>query len=492
MSDAAPILPVDVSDDKLANEEARLRYRYIDLRRHSMQANMHARHRAALAVRNWLETQDFIEIQTPLFVRSTPEGARDFVVPSRNFPGMFYALPQSPQLYKQLLMIAGFDRYFQLAPCFRDEDQRADRQLVHTQIDLEMSFCDEEDVFAIVEGIISAAFKAVNGLEVKGPFPRLNYDEAMERFGSDKPDLRFDMEMRDLTDLVSESDFSVFREVCASGGRVRGLAAAGCAHFSRKETDELADIAKIYKAKGIITLKVEEGQVKGSVAKYLSEDAQRGIVKRLQAADGDLIIMVADDPEVSAISLGQVRRFLGRKLGLIREGDYKLLWVTEFPLFEWNPDENRWEAKHHIFTQPREQDLPILESDPGAVKGRLYDLVLNGVEMGSGSIRINKPDLQKRVMKIIGTTVEDAERKFGFLLRAYEYGGPVHGGLAIGFDRLIAVILGLENLRDVIAFPQNAAGVSLVDDCPNEIDAKQWQELHIRPAEGVAPRNVSK
>ena len=492
MSDAAPILPVDVSEDKLANEEARLRYRYIDLRRHSLQANMHARHRAALAVRNWLETQDFIEIQTPLFVRSTPEGARDFVVPSRNFPGMFYALPQSPQLYKQLLMIAGFDRYFQLAPCFRDEDQRADRQLVHTQIDLEMSFCDEEDVFAIVEGIISAAFKAVNGLEVKGPFPRLSYDEAMERFGSDKPDLRFDMEMRDLTDLVSESDFSVFREVCASGGRVRGLAAAGCAHFSRKETDELADIAKIYKAKGIITLKVEEGQVKGSVAKYLSEDAQRGIVKRLQAADGDLIIMVADDPEVSAISLGQVRRFLGRKLGLIREGDYKLLWVTEFPLFEWNPDENRWEAKHHIFTQPREQDLPILESDPAGVKGRLYDLVLNGVEMGSGSIRINKPDLQKRVMKIIGTTVEDAERKFGFLLRAYEYGGPVHGGLAIGFDRLIAVILGLENLRDVIAFPQNAAGVSLVDDCPNEIDAKQWQELHIRPAEGIAPRNVSK
>ena len=492
MNDAAPILPVDVSDDKLANEEARLRYRYIDLRRHSLQANMHARHRAALAVRNWLETQDFIEIQTPLFVRSTPEGARDFVVPSRNFPGMFYALPQSPQLYKQLLMIAGFDRYFQLAPCFRDEDQRADRQLVHTQIDLEMSFCDEEDVFAIVEGIISAAFRAVNGVEVKGPFPRLSYDGAMERFGSDKPDLRFGMEMSDLTDLVRDSDFSIFREVCASGGRVRGLAAAGCAHFSRKETDELADIAKIYKAKGIITLKVEDGQVRGSAAKYLSEDAQRAVVKRLQALDGDLVIMTADDPEVSAVSLGQVRRFLGRKLGLIKEGDYKLLWVTEFPLFEWNPDENRWEAKHHIFTQPREQDLPILESNPAAVKGRLYDLVLNGVEMGSGSIRINNPDLQKRVMKIIGTTAEDAERKFGFLLRAYEYGGPVHGGLAIGFDRLIAVILGLENLRDVIAFPQNAAGVSLVDDCPNEIDPRQWQELHIRPAEGVVPRNVSK
>jgi aspartyl-tRNA synthetase len=314
----------------------------------------------------------------------------------------------------------------------------------------------------------------------------------MERFGSDKPDLRFGLEMRDLTDLVSESEFGIFREVCASGGRVRGLAATGCAHFSRKETDELADIAKIYKAKGIITLKIEEGQVRGSVAKYLSEDAQRGIVKRLQAVDGDLVIITADDPEVSAVSLGQVRRFLGRKLGLIREGDYKLLWVTEFPLFEWNPDENRWEAKHHIFTQPREQDLPILESDPAAVKGRLYDLVLNGVEMGSGSIRINNPELQKRVMNIVGTTTEDAERKFGFLLHAYEYGGPVHGGFAIGFDRLIAVILGLENLRDVIAFPQNAAGVSLVDDCPNEIDLKQWQELHIRPAESVVPRSGSR
>ncbi|HAI86911.1 MAG TPA: aspartate--tRNA ligase [Firmicutes bacterium] len=492
LGDAAPILPVEVSDDKLANEEARLRYRYIDLRRHSLQANMHARHRAALAVRNWLAERDFIEIQTPLFVRSTPEGARDFVVPSRNFPGMFYALPQSPQLYKQLLMIAGFDRYFQLAPCFRDEDQRADRQLVHTQIDLEMSFCDEDDVFTVIEGIISAAFRAVNGVEVNGPFLRLSYDEAMERFGSDKPDLRFGMEMRDLTDLVSRSEFGIFRDVCASGGRVRGIAASGCAHFSRKETDELAEIAKIYRAKGIMPLKVEEGRLKGSIAKYLSDDAQRAIVRMLDAEDGDLIIMVADDPEVSAVALGQVRRFLGRKLGLIREGDYKLLWVTEFPLFEWNPDENRWEAKHHIFTQPREQDLPILESDPAAVKGRLYDLVLNGVEMGSGSIRISNPDLQKRVMNIIGTTSEEAERKFGFLLHAYEYGGPVHGGFAIGFDRLIAVILGLENLRDVIAFPQNAAGVSLVDDCPSEIDPKQWKELHIRPAEGVAPGRGSR
>lgn len=492
LGDAAPILPVEVSDDKLANEEVRLRYRYIDLRRHSLQENMHARHRAALAVRNWLAEQDFIEIQTPLFVRSTPEGARDFVVPSRNFPGMFYALPQSPQLYKQLLMIAGFDRYFQLAPCFRDEDQRADRQLVHTQIDLEMSFCDEEDVFTVIEGIISAAFQAVNGVELKGPFPRLSYDEAMERFGSDKPDLRFGMEMRDLTDLVSQSAFGIFRNVCASGGRVRGIAASGCAQFSRKEIDELGEIAKIYRAKGIISLKVEDGQLKGSVAKYLSEDAQRAIMGRLDADDGDLIIMVADDAETSAVALGQIRRFLGRKLGLIRQGDYKLLWVTEFPMFEWNPDDNRWEAKHHIFTQPREQDLPILESDPAAVKGRLYDLVLNGVEMGSGSIRISNPDLQKRVMNIIGTTTEEAERKFGFLLRAYEYGGPVHGGFAIGFDRLIAVILGLENLRDVIAFPQNAAGVSLVDDCPNEIDPKQWNELHIRPAEGVVVRDGSR
>ncbi len=483
MGEAAPILPVEVSDENLANEEVRLRYRYIDMRRPSLQANMIARHHAAMAVRNYLSDKGFLEIQTPLLVRSTPEGARDFVVPSRNFPGKFYALPQSPQLYKQLLMIAGFDRYFQLAPCFRDEDQRADRQLVHTQIDLEMSFCDEEDIFSVVEGVISAAFKEAIGVDVRGPFLRMTYDEAMERFGSDKPDMRFGMELRDLTDLVADSDFGIFKNVCAAGGRVRGISAPGCAGFSRKQIDDLTALARVYRAKGLVALKVEDGKVQGGVAKHLSPEVLEAIMSRLGSADGDLILIVADTPDVSATALGQLRRHLGKELGLIPNGEYKLLWVTEFPLFEWNPDEGQWDPMHHIFTMPRERDLDLLEADPGSVKGRQYDLVLNGTELGSGSMRINDPEIQKRVMGVIGVTPEEAEDKFGFLLRAYQYGGPVHGGFAIGFDRLLAVMLELDSLRDIIAFPQNAAGVSLVDDCPNEIDPSQWKELHLKLAD---------
>jgi aspartyl-tRNA synthetase len=306
IGDAAPVLPMEVSDENLANEEVRLRYRYIDLRRPSLQANMMARHRAAMAVRNYLSAQGFLEIQTPLLVRSTPEGARDFVVPSRNFPGKFYALPQSPQLYKQLLMIAGFDRYFQIAPCFRDEDQRADRQLVHSQIDIEMSFCDEEDVFSVVEGIISAAFKGAIGADVKGPFLRMTYDEAMERFGSDKPDMRFGMELVDLTDLVADSEFGIFKSVCATGGRVRGISAPGCAGFSRKQIDDLTELARIYRAKGLITLKVEGGEIQGSVAKHISSDTLGEIASRLGSADGDLILIIADTPEVSATALGHL------------------------------------------------------------------------------------------------------------------------------------------------------------------------------------------
>lgn len=493
MGEAAPVLPVEVSDENLANEEVRLRYRYVDLRRPSLQANMFARHRAAMAVRNYLSDRGFLEIQTPLLVRSTPEGARDFVVPSRNFPGKFYALPQSPQLYKQLLMIAGFDRYFQLAPCFRDEDQRADRQLVHTQIDLEMSFCDEEDIFSVVEGVISEAFKEAIGADVKGPFLRITYDEAMERFGSDKPDMRFGMELSDLTDLVADSDFGIFRNVCAAGGRVRGISAPGCAGFSRRQIDDLTDLARVYRAKGLVALKVEDGKIQGGVARHLSSEVLEAIMSRLGSANGDLILIVADTPEVSATALGQLRRYLGKELGLIPNGEYKLLWVTDFPLFEWNPDEDRWDPMHHIFTMPRERDFDLLETDPGSVKGRQYDLVLNGTELGSGSMRINDPDTQKRVMSVIGVTPEEAEDKFGFLLRAYQYGGPVHGGFAIGFDRLLAVMLGLDSLRDIIPFPQNAAGVSLVDDCPNEIDPKQWKELHLKLADcrGVSDPQVS-
>ncbi len=479
---AAPVLPVEVSDERLANEETRLRYRYIDLRRPSLQRNLQVRHVAAMAVRNCLSDQGFLEIQTPLFVRSTPEGARDFVVPSRNFPGMFYALPQSPQLYKQLLMVAGFDRYFQLAPCFRDEDQRADRQLVHTQIDLEMSYCDEDDIYACVERVIRAAFKAGIGVDLgEERFLRMSYDEAMERFGSDKPDMRFGMELQDVTDIAATTEFGVFTSAVAAGGKVRAIVATGCAGMTRREIDELTDLAKVYRAQGLVAVKVEGGALTGSAAKHISAEAQSQLLKRLGAADGDLLLFTAGSASVSAVSLGQVRKALGRKLGLVKPGDYKFLWVTEFPLFEWNEEAAKWDAMHHIFTMPRLSDIPVLETDTGSVKGRLYDLVLNGTELGSGSIRINTPELQKRVLKIIGADEEAAERKFGFLLHAYEYGGPVHGGFAVGFDRLIAVMLGLENLRDVIAFPQNAAGVSLVDSCPNEIEPAQWKELHIRP-----------
>ncbi len=482
IADAAP-LPMEISDEKVANEETRLRYRYLDLRRPSLQANLRTRHNIAQAVRNCLSDQDFLEVQTPLFVRSTPEGARDFVVPSRNFPGKFYALPQSPQLYKQLLMISGVDRYFQLAPCFRDEDLRADRQLVHTQIDMEMSFCDEEDIYTVIESIVESAFKAGNGVQVERPFKRMSYKEAMDRYGSDKPDLRFDMEMQDITDVVSNTEFAVFKSTCESGGKVRGLVAKGCAHFTRKEVDELTDLAKIYKAKGLVTMKVEGDTVKSSVSKFLTDEVVTDIKNTLGADDGDLILIVADTEHTSAVALGQVRKFLGKKLNLISPDVYKFLWVTDFPMFEWNEDEGKWDAMHHIFTMPRTQDLDKLESDPGSVLGRLYDLVLNGVELGSGSIRISQPELQKRVMNVIGMDYEEAEKKFGFLLRAYQYGGPVHGGFAIGFDRLVATILGLDNLKDVIAFPQNAAGVSPVDDCPNEIEEKQWRELHIKERE---------
>jgi len=479
IADAAP-LPMEISDDKIANEETRLKYRYLDLRRSSLQHNLRVRHEVARSVRNCLSDQGFLEVQTPLFVRSTPEGARDFVVPSRNFAGKFYALPQSPQLYKQLLMISGVDRYFQLAPCFRDEDLRADRQLVHTQIDMEMSFCEEDDIYNVIESVVEEAFLVGNGVKVERPFKRMSYKEAMDRYGSDKPDLRFDMEMHDITELVVNTEFAVFKSTCEAGGKVRGIVAKGCSNFTRKEIDELTELAKIYKAKGLVTMKVEGDTIKSSVAKFLSEDILNKIKDALGAKDGDLILIVADNVHTSAVALGQVRKFLGKKLNLISPDVYKFIWITDFPMFEWNEEEEKWDAMHHIFTMPRIKDLDKLESDPGTVLGRLYDLVLNGVELGSGSIRISQPELQKRVMNVIGMNYEEAESKFGFLLKAYQYGGPIHGGFAIGFDRLVATILGLENLKDVIAFPQNAAGISPVDDSPNEIEDKQWRELHIK------------
>lgn len=475
----AEVPVIEISDDKVAGEETRLRYRYLDLRRPSMQRFMIARHKAAQAVRKALSDMGFLEMQTPLLVRSTPEGARDFVVPSRLFPGKFYALPQSPQLYKQLLMVAGFDRYFQLAPCFRDEDLRADRQFVHTQVDIEMSFCDEEDVHRVIETFVAAAFKEVVGVDLPTPFPKMTYDEAMDRFGIDKPDLRFGMEIVDLTDVVRDSEFGVFKNTVASGGVVRGIVAEGAGGFTRREIDELTDLARKYGAKGLVALKVTD-TLEGGVAKFLSDAEKSAIISRLGAKAGDLVLIVADEFEAAVTALGQLRNFLGRKLGLIPEGVWKFVWITDFPLFEWNPDENRWEAKHHMFTMPRREHLELLETDPGKVKGILYDLVLNGVELGSGSIRINRPDIQERVMKVIGMTHEEAEQKFGFLLEAYKFGGPPHGGFGLGFDRLVALMTGTSSIRDVIPFPQSASGVSLVDMAPTEITPQQLEELHIR------------
>lgn len=477
------ILPVEVSDDRKVGEEVRLKYRYIDLRRPSLQASLKMRHTVTEAIRRSLGSMDFLDIQTPILVRSTPEGARDFVVPSRRYPGKFFALPQSPQLYKQLLMISGFDRYYQIAPCFRDEDQRADRQLMFSQVDLEMSFCDEEDVYSVVEKVVADAFDAGLGVKVDFPFERLSYNEAMDRFGSDKPDLRFGLEMKDITDIASSSDFEVFKTAAAQGGRIRAFAAPGCASMTRKEVDELTELARAYKAKGLVALKCHEGALHGSAAKFLSERIQHEIIDATGANDGDMLFATADKPSVSAISLGQVRKTLGKKLGLIRKGIYKLCWITDFPMFEWNEEEGKWDAMHHIFTSPKLEHLERLESDPGSVQGRLYDLVLNGNELGSGSIRISDSELQRRVMNVIGLPYEQAEAKFGFLLKAYGYGAPIHGGIALGLDRLLAIMLDLDNLKDVIAFPQNSAGVSLVDDCPNIIDAKQWEELHIMPDE---------
>lgn len=475
---------LEIDDNKVASEEVRLRYRYLDLRRPSMQRNLAIRHRAAQAVREYLSDMGFLEIETPLFVRSTPEGARDFVVPSRLFPGKFYALPQSPQLYKQLLMVSGVDRYFQLASCFRDEDQRADRQPIHTQIDLEMSFADEEDVFRTVEGVVAAAFKAGAGVEVGTGFCSMTYQEAIDRYGLDKPDTRFAMELIDYTDVVEGCGFSVFASTVAGGGQVKGLNIKGGASLPRREIDELGEFVKVYKAKGLAWMRVTDHGLESSITKFFTEQELNAIRERAQAEPSDLLVFVADTPKVVAASLGWLRNHLARKLDLIPEDVYNLVWITDFPMFDWSEDEQRWEPMHHMFTMPKQEDMEFLATDPGRVRGRLYDLVLNGVELGSGSIRINRPDIQAAVMKVIGMDQAEAERRFGFLLRAFDFGAPPHGGFAIGFDRLVAQIAGTDSIRDVIAFPYNASGVSLVDDSPSEIDERQLRELRIRLVKG--------
>ncbi len=473
-----PPLPFQIDERSEAREDLRLRYRYLDLRSAAMQRHIKLRHDFVFAVREYLTGRGFYEIETPTLIRSTPEGARDYLVPSRLQPGRFYALPQSPQLYKQILMVSGFDKYFQICRCYRDEDPRGDRQPEFTQIDMEMSFVSREDVFEVVEGMMAHGFRKTLGRQLAVPFQRLPYDEAMDRYGSDKPDLRFGLELRDFAPFAAGGEFEVFRKVVESGGAVKVLVAPGCGEYSRKQIGELEETAKIYKAKGLAWMKVTEAGLEGGIARFFAGRAQP-IRSALGAKAGDLLLFVADGWKTACTALGAVRSHMARDLKLADPNEFRFCWIVDFPLFEWNEEEKKWDAAHHPFSMPQEQYLSKMEQDPGAVKGDLYDLVLNGVEVASGSIRIHDPELQQRVFAIIGISREEAEKRFGFLLEAFQYGPPPHGGIAPGLDRLVMLMAGESTIREVIAFPKNTIGASPMDDAPSPVDGKQLKELHL-------------
>jgi aspartyl-tRNA synthetase len=476
---AAETPPFPIDEDTAVDEALRLRHRYLDLRREPMQRALELRHRVTQAIRDYLNSAGFLDVETPNLTRSTPEGARDFVVPARMQRGTFYALPQSPQLFKQLLMIAGFERYYQIARCFRDEALRADRQLEFTQLDMEMAFVHEEDVMAATEGVMGAAF-AAGGVDLATPFPRLTYDDAIARFGTDRPDMRFGMEIRDLGDALRDTEFKVFRGVLESGGVVRGIN-AGAHELSRAELDRLIEFAQGLGAGGLVWAYVEEdGGWRSPVAKFLSGPELQAMASVLGAAPGDLVLLVADEAGVAAQTLGALRLELARRFGLIEAGEWRPLWVTEFPLVEWNDDEGRWDALHHPFTSPSEESLALLEDNPAAARARAYDMVLNGVEVGGGSIRINRPEVQYRVLETLGIGREAADEKFGFLIEALKHGAPPHGGIAFGLDRIAALLAGRESIRDVIAFPKTATGQDPMTGAPAPIDEHQLRELGIR------------
>jgi len=474
--------PFEVSDHLDVSEEMRLQFRYLDLRRPSMQRNIITRHRITHAIRESMNQQGFLDIETPYLVKFTPGGARNFLVPSRLYPGRFFALAESPQIFKQLFMVAGYDRYFQIARCFRDEDLRADRQVEFTQLDLEMSFVQPDDVMAVVEETVRHVWKTVLGGEIAVPFERISFADAMRHYGVDKPDLRFGMKIWDVTSAVAGSGFKVFSEA-ANTGVVRGLTGPGCAKFTRKEMDALETFAKGLGAKGLIQLKVEEGgKPAGGVVKFLKEPEVAAILKESGAATGDLLLLIADEEEKAAGVLGALRNLLRDKLGLVKAGEFRFCWVVEFPMFE--KMEEGIGARHHPFTSPKDEDLGIFESDPLKVKAKAYDLVVNGVELGGGSIRIHRRDIQHRIFKLLGLSEEYLKDRFGFLLQAFEYGAPPHGGIALGIDRMAMLALGLDNIRDVLTFPKTQRATDLMTGAPGTVTEKQLRELHIRVVDG--------